>query len=312
MKIKTDYIAIIIAVGSLIFTAYQWHVNIDSRRPRVRVSGFQPNHIFYSEELNFMRIYPPERWFIVNVSDIPITVMSMELFIKLGDKWREAKSICIHVDDEKLKDLLPISISGHTHKTFTVPKLMSGRGMFFQVDVCPQVEELKHLKVKIELEDHYGNVHNQVLTQKEIRSDKIEDFSWVAGFDDYGDYSKLLKKFTFEGADKKTYIIYVKYQSSYSGSSMFPRINVSFFDKDAPANPFRNKLNISCKDLVKWMEGKTKKRRWGNNDKDAYIRFEDKQPKYLELVFDNGGKPITKIIDLPEEFINSFKELITK
>ena len=122
-----SYVAIIISMITFVFTVYQWLVSMNSRRPRARVMGLRPGRISFSKKLGLFRIYMPEKWHMVNFSDIPNSIMAMNVYAKICGSW--IKGHFSH--PYKLKEMVPALINGHTHVTFTDEPLCSGKTCYF-------------------------------------------------------------------------------------------------------------------------------------------------------------------------------------
>lgn len=298
-----SYIAIIISIITFVFTVYQWLIAMNSRRPRLKAVAFRPERISFCKKLNFLRIYMPEKWHIVNFSDIPNSVMSIKIFAKINRNWLAGE----FNNSYKLKQLFPALITSHTYITFTDEPLSSGKTCYFQFDRCPTDEELANLSVKIELEDQYDMVHRQILSAKDIRKEKVEKFPGLSGLYADNEHAKILLELKSQ-IDDDNIAIYVVYHSK-SDRKDFPHLVVSRYSKYTAAPWLGSDFNVSQEQLS-WKDSEQDKVQiddWNEEKRKVYLLLENKIPKAIELEVADMGQQINKRIDLPQQLIESLQ-----
>ena len=304
-----SYIAIFISVATFIFTIYQWLVVMNSRRPRILAVAFRPERISFSQKLDFLRIYMPEKWHIVNMADIPNAIMNFRLLVKAGGCWQE----CRFSNAYKMKNMLPLAVSGHTHCTFEDEPLNSGKTCHFQCDLCPSDAELANFKVKIEIEDQYGVIHSQILSDRDIRKEKIEEFPGNAGLYTDSDLSEILAEFTGQGTEEK-YVINVVYYERYPGNTsrdQFPHILVHKHTRRVYAPWLGEDCRVSPEEQKIWDEAGKPARvqldNWNDEETKIYLHFENDAPTQLEIEMMDKGNLVQKKMGLPAQLLETWK-----
>ncbi len=154
-NVDANMTALIVAIGSFVFTLYQWLINLNSRRPNLRLVRFQPAQVLLNYDYKDFILYIRTNFILVNLSDLPNSILDMKFYCNISGKWYEGKY-------SNSQDIFPLFVQGHSSEIAD-----KGRNTFsVSFPIFPTLEEIKNAKVLVELYDQYDKVYKIKLDSK--------------------------------------------------------------------------------------------------------------------------------------------------
>lgn len=307
-----NFLAIFIAVATFIFTLYQWLVSMNSRRPRLIVQGFQPSLLKFSKKFNYLQVFLPYDWFIINASELPNAIINMTMQARIGGRWLQGKFIYYDLwrkdSEQETKKPWPLAIMGHSYFRFERDKHQIP--LLFEFAGCPSAQELAKLAVRLEVHDQYGKIHAYSFVRPrhfaEVSTYELPDVYWskdlapqVLADVDIPDANGALRE-----------IVRIIYLAKYTvNDEPTPSIGCIGCWKYGSYEY----ITINRRGSSSWQESTqavvTCKEDFLSDTKSSKIllHLDNKIPKALELEFVIGDKRITKKVDLPSSFVQSLK-----
>lgn len=153
-----NVVAIMVALGSFVFTFYQWTVTMNRRRPNLKLLRFQLAEVFLNEDYKDFALAIKRNFILVNLSDLPNAVVSMKIHCMVGRLWLPGE-LCYEGSEEAF----PIMIQSHS--STNAPK---EHAFVYDFSQYPIQNDLDNLKVRVELLDQYGRRYSFTYTRKDF------------------------------------------------------------------------------------------------------------------------------------------------
>ncbi len=300
-----ELIAIGLSVFTFLFTLYQWLVAMNSKRPRFSLYCNKPTGIRLSKDYNYFDVLFPEDCFIINLSELPNSVLSIELHAKWGTRWVQGKLIDYYRNDpgKAPQSPFPLVVMGHSHHV--MGKLDNQSPYRYEFEGCPSVKELEGLTLRLEIHDQYGKVHPFTTTKrKHFPQAEVKILPDLTG-------QEVLAQLELPNLDReKTPQIYrVLYQKDWHiNNEPHPQVTVTKYYNYSPRG--KEVVEINKRESDKWesaTENKFLYKEFSCHHEQCklYMHLENNVPKSLELEIKNVEGATSQKIDLPAALIES-------
>lgn len=331
-----NYVAIFVSIAAFLFTLYQWWFTMNSKRPKLIVKKFQPDCFEFSQKFNYLLIYLPKDYFIINSSELPNAIINMNLYAKIGKKWLKGKFIYYDLvardGEEKAKSPWPLGLMGHTYHRFesvgqcyyTWHDRMSRNNIppfAFEFPVSLTAPEIERVPLCLEIEDLYGKKHcfscNHAHNFPQTPIYEYPNFYWEElGLKPEHEPKSLADIELTDEHGKLTQILQIVYtvNHDHNEQGILPWISVIQYKKNS-VDVITTIYQSSSADwhkssgpafLVKedFVDGAQSSK--------LILHIEDKVPKALELELVVRNQHISKKVDFPADFIQSLaSEILT-
>ncbi len=309
-----DYLAIFISVATFAFTLYQWLFAMNSRRPRLQAHNFKPLNISHNKDYGYFDIQMPMDLFVINLSELPNSILEMKLYAKIGKEWIEGKFIDYsRWDTSKPKyNPFPVLIQGHTYF-----KLSGKDGKYpyvYEFQGNPTEKDWENLVLCLDIYDQYGKVHRSTISKrKHFAKLEVEPYiysknelvKWSMSDPDYPGETSIYRinyipEYTINSVLNPTISLQRYYRYSGSGSDM---VTINRYYMNQQCSDWKEKKEkFLYSDSLSYVPS-------GMNAK-VYLYPENGIVKYLEVEMGIGEKNVTQKILLPEDFIASLTQEI--
>lgn len=310
--------AIFISVITFLFTMYQWLFAMNSRRPKLAAPNFKPLNIEHNQDYGFFDIIMPLDLFIINLSELPNSILDMKLFAKIGKNWLEGKFVDYNRWNpaQAKQNPFPVLIQGHTYF-----KLGGKEGKYpfvFEFQGNPSREDWVKLSLRLEIHDQYGKVHATTITRrKHFPKMEIQPYVSFQG-------QQILDKWDLlDPNDTSSRSIYrVVYQPEYTVNNILnPTISFQRYWRYSGSGSDmmsinRYYLNQEHKDWAtkegKFLYKDSLSYTPSGLDVKVYLLMKNGLPQEMEIEMTAAERVITKTIALPEGFVQSLNKPETK
>lgn len=304
-----EYLAIFISVATFAFTLYQWLFAMNSKRPRLQAHNFKPLKIHQNQDYGYFDIQLPLDLFVINLSELPNSILEMKLYAKIGKEWIEGKFIDYSRWDPSKPSFnpFPVLIQGHTYF-----KLGGKEGKYpyiYEFKGNPTAKDWDNLSLWLDVYDQYGKVHRHAISRrKHFPKLTVEPYvytqnelaKWNMQDPDYPEDKSVYRvtyspEYTINSIVNPTISLQRYYRYAGSGSDMIS-IN-RYYMKQQCADWKSKQEKFLYSDSLSYapsgMKGK------------VYFYPENGLLKFLEIEITVGNDVVTQKVALPEGFIQS-------
>lgn len=311
-------LAIVISIGSFVFTLYQWFITTRLKRPNLKLLFFNINKLSVYEDYKLTKFSLDTKDFMIsNLSDLANSLIKIRIFCKLDKEWIEG-NIQYEREFERMETRQKyISKPGEQGAWDTRNEVVRGKELVqpFPFVIQPHIstsfasydiygsfpvvikeEDLDNLKIKVEIVDQYGKKHGFSMKRKHFPELAIANYpQWddgkVIGKLPYGDEN---------GAPETiAYTVYVPHEDPQQAAL-----------KTFHTSPNRKYQRVSVRvdDLTQKIAAAPGEMRidYSDSTTPVTIILSGGKPQYIEVTLKEGDDSVTQRFPVPAAFQSMF------
>lgn len=288
-------LAISIAVASFVFTLYQWLVTMNSRRPKLKFLRFQLDEVFVNEDYKDFVIYPKMNFIVVNLSDLPNAIISMKVRCRIQQKWHEGQ---LKYGSKSAEELFPILVQPHASTA------SAKQSVGYAFPVFPTEQDLKELKIIVDLGDQYDKVYRLRFQRKNFPE------LFIRHVPRFEPNEKLLGEVCHvDPSDNDPVIIRVLYIEDKKDPAK-NQIAVRQYGRSSGwGGTYIDKSHLESR-IQESQEDRFLYHDLGSSDdhsKKVYVQKQGNLPDVIEVELVYGGRTEAKQFKLPAAFVDQFR-----